>query len=167
MDPGSTPRGCARSTNERDAPTSATGDLDNLVAGVLDALQAAGGRIPAGIGAEWPEALKPRKAVGLLDDAQVVEINARKVIADEAPFYEVVLTGDAARLPEPLPGPHRFHWADLLARVFSVDAFACPSCGGRMTVRAVVLPGAGTLDVLRGLQGAARAPPAEELPARA
>ncbi len=71
------------------------------------------------------------------------------------------------RLPEPLPGPHRFHWADLLARVFSVDAFACPSCGGRMTVRAVVLPGAGTLDVLRGLQGAARAPPAEELPARA
>ncbi len=69
------------------------------------------------------------------------------------------------RLPNPLPGPHRFHWSDLLARVFGVDAFACPRCDGRMTVRAVVLPGPGTLDVLSGLQGAARAPPAEDLPA--
>ena len=69
------------------------------------------------------------------------------------------------RLPEPLPGPHRFHWSDLLARVFGADAFACPRCEGRMTVRAVVLPGPGTLDVLCGLQGAARAPPAEDLPA--
>lgn len=95
MDRRSTPRGRAWSTNERDAPTSGSADLDNRVAGVLDALQAAGGRIPAGIGAEWPEALKPGRAVGLLDDAQVVEIHARKVIADEDPFYEVVLMGDS------------------------------------------------------------------------
>ena len=78
--------------------------------------------------------------------------------------------GDPAAVQEepvgaPLPGPHRFHWSDLLARVFGVDAFACPRCDGRMTVRAVVLPGPGTLDVLSGLQGAARAPPAEDLPA--
>jgi hypothetical protein len=39
------------------------------------------------------------------------------------------------------------------------------TCTLRMTVRAVVLPGPGTLDVLAGLQGAARAPPAQDLAA--
>ena len=60
---------------------------------------------------------------------------------------------------------HRLHWADLLARVFEVDGFACPHCDGRMTLRAVVLPGTGALRVLDGLQHAARGPPGRLVPA--
>ncbi len=69
------------------------------------------------------------------------------------------------RLPLPGPGPHRLHWADLLARVFAVDAFACPRCDGRMVVRAVVLPGGAAFTVLRGLQQSARGPPGERFDA--
>src|SRR5262249_49550809 len=34
--------------------------------------------------------------------------------------------------------PARWRWADLLQRVFSVDALACPNCGGRMRVIATI-----------------------------
>ena len=55
---------------------------------------------------------------------------------------------------------HRLHWADLLARTFEVDGFACPHCSSRMTLRAIVLPGLSALDITAALQdAAARAPP--------
>ncbi len=63
------------------------------------------------------------------------------------------------KLPPVEQGVHRLHWADLLARTFEVDGFACPSCSGRMTLRAVVLPGVSAIDITEALQAAARAPP--------
>jgi len=48
-------------------------------------------------------------------------------------------------------------WADLLARVFSVDPWAC-ACGGRLLLHAVILPPA-SIDVLASLAKHARAPP--------
>jgi len=42
---------------------------------------------------------------------------------------------------DPAPGPlrpPRWRWADLLQRVFSVDALACPNCSGRMRVIATI-----------------------------
>jgi hypothetical protein len=51
-------------------------------------------------------------------------------------------------------------WAELLHRVFGVNGFACPSCGGTMQIRAVVL-GPVTGRILAGLARSARAPPFE------
>ena len=60
--------------------------------------------------------------------------------------------------------PSRTHryltWAELLWRVFAVDGWRCPTCGGLLTLRAVPWPRA-TLSILDGLDAAAaRAPPA-------
>ncbi len=59
-------------------------------------------------------------------------------------------------------------WAELLWRVFAVDGWRCPHCGGHMFLRAVPWPRA-TLCILDGLDAAAaRAPPdAVAIPARA
>ncbi len=59
----------------------------------------------------------------------------------------------------PAPVPARWRsWAELLARVFLVDGWACPRCKRRMRFRAVVWPpAAGT--VLRDLHRSARGPP--------
>src|SRR5262249_47232193 len=34
--------------------------------------------------------------------------------------------------------PRPWRWADLLRRVFAIDALACPNCGGRMRVIATI-----------------------------
>lgn len=49
-------------------------------------------------------------------------------------------------------------WADLLERVFGVDAFRCSRCGGRLSLRCVVINPPATTRILRGLFGS-RAPP--------
>ncbi len=46
-------------------------------------------------------------------------------------------------------------WAELLERVFSVDAFCCPRCHGRMTLRAVIVGWPATERVLEGIEKAA------------
>ncbi len=38
----------------------------------------------------------------------------------------------------PAPPPRRTAWADLLKRVFEVDALVCPECGGRMRILAAI-----------------------------
>jgi len=50
-------------------------------------------------------------------------------------------------------------WAELLARVFGVDALACPHCGQPMSLRTVVVRPPATLQVLTGLKRSARGPP--------
>ena len=45
------------------------------------------------------------------------------------------------QLEDPPPAdarPRRWRWANLLQRVFAVDALACPNCGGRMRVLATI-----------------------------
>ena len=61
----------------------------------------------------------------------------------------------------PPGGPVRWTpWAQLLQRVLGVDGSACPRCGGRMHLHAVVM-GRALSRVLAGLEAAhgARAPP--------
>jgi hypothetical protein len=39
-------------------------------------------------------------------------------------------------------------WAHLLAKVYEVDVWACPDCGGRMSVIAVIRPSGVCREVL-------------------
>jgi len=45
-------------------------------------------------------------------------------------------------------------WADLLDRVFSSDGFACPRCGQRMHLRAMVIGAPATTETLAGIVAA-------------
>ena len=42
-------------------------------------------------------------------------------------------------------------WADLLDRVFSSDGLACPRCGGRLRLRAIVIGPPATTEALAGI----------------
>jgi hypothetical protein len=53
----------------------------------------------------------------------------------------------------------RAPWADLLQRVFEVDALACPKCGGRMRVLSAITDPTVAGRILRCLALPARAPP--------
>ena len=37
--------------------------------------------------------------------------------------------------------PHRSKWADLLKRVFKIDALTCPYCGGKRKLIALITDG--------------------------
>ena len=49
-------------------------------------------------------------------------------------------------------------WNDLLERVFRVDGFACPGCGGPLTLRGVVVNPRATRRILDGLRRATGPP---------
>ena len=68
------------------------GDLDNFITGICDGLQAADPK--AHIAEGFDDRVHPSKAIAIADDVEVVEIRAGKVIAPEAPFYEVILEGE-------------------------------------------------------------------------
>jgi hypothetical protein len=53
-------------------------------------------------------------------------------------------------------------WSDLLERVFRVHGFACPGCGGPLTLRCVVVNPAATRRILDGLRRAT-GPPGPDL----
>jgi hypothetical protein len=53
----------------------------------------------------------------------------------------------------------RTPWADLLQRVFEVDALCCPRCGGRMHVLAAIAEPDVAQRILAGLKLPTRAPP--------
>ena len=73
------------------------GDLDNFITGVLDGLQAAAPGTPWRQLDPWntaTAAILPVRPVGLVDDAWVVEVIARKrqaATANERPAYTVTL----------------------------------------------------------------------------
>ena len=49
-------------------------------------------------------------------------------------------------------------WSDLLERVFRVDGFACPGCGGALALRCMVLNPRATRRILDGLRRATGPP---------
>jgi hypothetical protein len=49
-------------------------------------------------------------------------------------------------------------WSDLLERVFRVDGFACPGCGGPLALRCVVVNPPATRRILDGLRRATGPP---------
>jgi len=53
----------------------------------------------------------------------------------------------------------RHPWADLLQRVFEVDALSCPCCGGRMRILAAIAEADVARRILACLALPARAPP--------
>ena len=59
------------------------------------------------------------------------------------------------------PGrPRRLAWAELLKRAWRLDALACPKCGGRMGLIAVILDPSVAEKIITHLGLASRAPPA-------
>ena len=48
----------------------------------------------------------------------------------------------------------RASWAELLRRVFGVDAYRCPGCGRRLALRTVVVHPPATTKILRDLERA-------------
>lgn len=71
------------------------GDLDNFVSGVCDCLQTAKNnpRLAPDWDAPGLQHIHPGRPVALVDDIQVVEIRARKVVRPDprAPWYRVKL----------------------------------------------------------------------------
>jgi hypothetical protein len=65
----------------------------------------------------------------------------------------------AARVDPMDSRPRRTDWADLLQRVFEVDALRCPSCGGRMRVLSAVTDPHVARRILECLRMPPRAPP--------
>ncbi len=57
------------------------------------------------------------------------------------------------------PGPHRLPWAELLQRIFEVDALRCPRCGTSMRLVAAIEDPAVARKILECLDLPARAPP--------
>ena len=73
--------------------TSSTGDLDNFLTGICDGLQAAHPR--AHVLGDYDDVIRPSKVIGIVNDTDIIEIHAHKMIqAVAAPFYEVVLEGE-------------------------------------------------------------------------
>jgi len=63
--------------------------------------------------------------------------------------------------PRLAPGPprRRHRWAEMLQRVFAVDAFQCPRCGGRMRAMAAITDPEVARRILMCLRLPPRAPP--------
>lgn len=58
-----------------------------------------------------------------------------------------------------LAPPNRMAWADLLQRVFEVDALRCPQCGGRMRILSAITEPDVARRILDSLDMPSRAPP--------
>lgn len=63
------------------------------------------------------------------------------------------------------PRPRRLAWAELLQRVFEVDALRCPRCGARMRLLAAIEEPGLARRILECLDLPARAPPLSPAPA--
>ncbi len=68
--------------------------------------------------------------------------------------------GEPPSVGGPKPNsPNRLLWAELLQRVFEVDALCCPRCGGRMRVLSAITDPTVAARILRCLALPSRAPP--------
>ncbi|MBA7596067.1 hypothetical protein ES703_03036 [subsurface metagenome] len=74
-----------------------TGDLDTFITGVCDGLMAVapGGKLDSIWDDKKLEPVHPSKTIAIVDDSQVVSIQAEKVIGNiDQPWYEVILEGE-------------------------------------------------------------------------
>jgi hypothetical protein len=76
------------------------------------------------------------------------EVVARAPSGVAAPGASAVSDAAAATSP----GPAGRRWADLMRRAFEVDVLACPRCGGRLRLVALLEAGAVTARILRHLR---------------
>lgn len=73
------------------------GDLDTFVTGICDGLMATpyGGKLDPIWNDEELESIHPTKTIAIVDDSQVVSIQAEKVIGSaDQQWYEVILEGE-------------------------------------------------------------------------
>jgi len=66
--------------------------------------------------------------------------------------------GDRSEEPAKPAGSRYRAWAELLKRCFAIDVLACPRCGGRMRLVALVTEAASAGRFLRGLGESTEAP---------
>ena len=96
-------------------------------------------------------------------DLKTASVEVAAEIATFAPDREPADWSGATR-PSPqryeeLVPKRRIPWAELLHRVFEVDALRCPRCGGRMRVLAAITDPMVAARILRCMALPARAPP--------
>ena len=78
---------------------------------------------------------------------------------DRRPTDRLDKTRSASGRTEESVLQRRVAWADLLQRIFEVDALACPKCGGRMRVLSAITDPTVAARILRCLALPSRAPP--------
>ena len=92
--------------------------------------------------------------------ARVVAFGAAPV---DAAGVTASASANASRDPAVPPTPRHWAWADLMRRAFDIDVLACPRCGGRLRLHAVVEDPAAVRAILAALawsrERADRAPP--------
>jgi hypothetical protein len=87
----------------------------------------------------------------------------RARIVPKPPLAVAAPEADVVENPKPSGSRYR-PWAELLQRCFSIDVLACPACGGRLRLVAMVTEPRSIRRFLRGL-GEPTEPPLRE-PAR-
>ena len=97
------------------------------------------------------------------DDRKASSVEMSAATSTFAPDRDLADWSGATR-PAPLRGEklaaqNRIPWAELLQRVFEVDALCCPKCGGRMRVLSAITDPTVAARILRCLSLPARAPP--------
>jgi hypothetical protein len=129
-----------------------------------------GDRLAADPAARSALGVEPSGSTGLVSDE---EASRRRFVVDAAPLG-VSATRVPASSSAPIPNDERdpgsllaktpdprrrTAWADLLQRVFEVDALRCPQCGGRMRILSVITEPDVARRILAWLDMPSRAPP--------
>ena len=112
--------------------------------------------------------LVPRPRINLLPYHGVLAAHAawRAAVVARAPAGDAAAAGVESDIAAATsPGPAGRRWADLMRRAFDVDVLACPRCGGRLRLVALLEAGAVTARILRHLGLPSEVPAAR--PARA
>ena len=97
--------------------------------------------------------------IALLDVARILAGKPYRSLQIHIPTDCLDATRRASERRQERVLQRRVAWADLLQRVFEVDALACPKCGGRMRVLAAITDPTVAARILRCLALPARAPP--------
>ena len=98
--------------------------------------------------------LVPRPRVNLVLYHGVLAPRAswRLEVVPHPPVAEAKASPDQAHSRESASEPSRgWRWADLMRRVFEIDVLACPGCGGRLRLVAVLEASEATRRILRHL----------------
>ena len=84
----------------------------------------------------------------------------RTEIVPHAPVSATDVMPDESRSAGSVSSPNRgWRWADLMRRVFALDVLACPRCGGRRRLIAVLEASDITARILRHLHLPTEVPP--------
>jgi hypothetical protein len=135
-------------------------ERDRVVPAHRDPARGDGAAAPANPAPFDPRAPAPGAATGLPARGPVVRLPATGS-ARERPGADALCCapeGMAGAEPDPWR-PRRLSWAELLRRVFAIDALECPRCGGAMRILAAIHPPEATRAILECMGLPSRAPP--------